>query len=244
LFEEAGAPAAATTSAGMAWSLGYADGEHVPQRELIDACERICRAVRTPVSVDIERGFGSTGKDVCATVRALIDVGVVGVNIEDGRLAGMLAPSSALAEKIAALRALARETGVDLFVNARTDAYFVAWDDPKARYAEALRRAQEYIEAGADGIFVPGLEDLDETARLSRALSRPLNVYAGYEGIASVDALVRAGVRRVSLGCGPLQALLAHARRIAAEALDAGTYSTMTAAMLGNGEVNALFARP
>lgn len=242
LFEEVGAPAAATSSAGMAWSLGYADGERAPRDEIVDACARICRVVRTPVSVDVERGFGADPREVCATVRPLLQLGIVGINIEDGRVAGQLAPARALADKIAALRTLAREIDVDLFINARTDAYFVAWEDPRARYDEALRRIAEYVEAGADGVFVPGLEDVEEMARMSRAVARPLNIYAGYQGLPPVDALRRAGVRRVSLGCGPLQALLAQARAMARETLGAGTYTAMTASMLGNAEVNALFA--
>jgi 2-methylisocitrate lyase-like PEP mutase family enzyme len=243
LFEEAGSPAIGTTSAGVAWSLGYADGERVSRRELLGACERICRAVRVPVTVDVERGYGGTPEDVCATVRDLVELGVAGINIEDGRVEGKLAPSNALAQKIAALRALVSEMGADLFINARTDVYFVAWDDPRARYDAGRARAEEYIAAGADGVFVPGLDNLDEIAAMSRKLERPLNVYAGYEGVPPVADLKRAGARRVSLGCGPYQALLAHARRIATEALGEGTYAAMTADMLDNGAVNALFAR-
>jgi 2-methylisocitrate lyase-like PEP mutase family enzyme len=243
LFEEAGAPAAATTSAGIAWSLGYADGEHMPRRELVEACGRICRSVRTPVTVDVERGFGRTPQEVCATVRELVELGVVGINIEDGRLGERLAPSSMLAGKISALRELAASAGVDLFINARTDTYFIPWDDPRARYEDAVRRAREYVEAGADGIFVPGLESLDEMASMSRTALAAAQRLCGLRRDCAVVQLRRAGVRRVSLGCGPLQALLAHARRIAAEALGDGTYSAMTGEMLGNGEVNALFAR-
>jgi 2-methylisocitrate lyase-like PEP mutase family enzyme len=241
VFEEAGSPAVATTSAGMAWSLGYADGERLPRSALIDACARICRVVAVPVTVDVERGFGPSPKETCATVRGLIELGVVGINIEDGREAGRLAPSSGLVEKIVAIRSLARELDVDLFINARTDAYFVAWDDPRARYEEAVRRAEEYVNAGADGVFVPGLADPEEMARMSRAITRPLNIYAGYEGLPPVDALRRAGVRRVSLGCGPLQALLAQARTMARETLGDGTYGAMTSSMLSNSELNALF---
>jgi 2-methylisocitrate lyase-like PEP mutase family enzyme len=241
VFEEAGSPAVGTTSAGMAWSLGYADGERLPRSALIDACARISRVVNVPVTVDIERGFGASPKETCATVRALLELGVVGINIEDGREAGRLASSAALVEKIVAIRSLARELDVDLFVNARTDAYFVAWDDPDARYDEAVRRALEYVNAGADGVFVPGLEDPAEMTRMSRAITRPLNIYAGYEGIPPVDVLGRAGVRRVSLGCGPFQALLAQARTMARETLGTGTYGTMTSSMLSNSEVNALF---
>src|SRR6185295_8006657 len=109
VLEHAGAPAIATTSAGMAWSLGYADGERVPPDELLAACARICRVVRVPVSVDIERGFGRDTDEVCAMVRALTDQGVVGINIEDGMIPGTqrLAPPGILCERIAAIRALA-----------------------------------------------------------------------------------------------------------------------------------------
>jgi 2-methylisocitrate lyase-like PEP mutase family enzyme len=244
IFEKAGSPAIGTTSAGIAWSLGYADGEHVAVEDLVGACERICRVVDVPVSADVERGFGTGPEEVRATVRALMEVGVVGVNIEDGRLpgAGKLMPAAVLCEKIAALRSLARETGVDLFINARTDAYFVPWDDPRARYAEAVRRARAFVEAGASGIFAPGLESIDDMERMAREIDRPLNVYAGYEGIPPVEALRSAGVRRVSLGCGPFQALLALARRIATETLTEGTYSAMTADMIDNGDLNSLFS--
>ncbi len=245
LFEQAGSPAIATTSAGLAWSLGYSDGERIDKRELIQACERICRVVTVPVSVDIERGFGRTAAEVCETVRALIELGVVGVNIEDGVASGTteLVQPVMLAEKISAIRAVAEKTGVPLFINARTDTYFVPADDPAARYGEAVRRALIYREAGADGIFVPGLESLEEMERMARAVALPLNIYAGYAGLPPVAALERAGVRRISLGCGPLQAALALALRIATETLNQGTYTAMTETMISAAEVNSLFLK-
>jgi 2-methylisocitrate lyase-like PEP mutase family enzyme len=106
-----------------------------------------------------------------------------------------------------------------------------------------VSRARIYVEAGADGIFVPGLESLEEIERMTREVARPLNIYAGYPGLPPVAALERAGVRRVSLGCGPFQAALALARRIAAETLNEGTYTAMTASMLSAGEVNNLLLR-
>lgn len=244
LFEQAGSPAIATTSAGLAWSLGYSDGEQVSAREFVEACARICRVVTAPVSVDIERGFGRTPAEVVATVRALLELGVVGINIEDGMAPGTteLVPPEVLTERISAIRAVAEEAGVRLFINARTDTYFAPTNDPVARYEETLRRAQMYIEAGADGIFVPGLESPEEMARMAQALERPLNIYAGYAGLPPVDELRRAGVRRVSLGCGPLQAVLALARRIASETLNEGIYTVMTADMLSASEVNNLFS--
>jgi 2-methylisocitrate lyase-like PEP mutase family enzyme len=245
LFEQAGSPAIATTSAGMAWSLGYSDGEQVSARELVEACARICRVVTAPVSVDIERGYGRTPAEVSATVRALLELGVVGINIEDGFTPGAneLAPPSALAEKISAIRAVAEEAGVRLFINARTDTYLAPTNDPGARYEDTVRRAQMYIAAGADGVFAPGLESPEEMARLAQAVERPLNIYAGYAGLPPVAELRRAGVRRVSLGCGPFQAALALARRIATETLNEGTYTAMTTNMLSAGEANSLFSK-
>jgi 2-methylisocitrate lyase-like PEP mutase family enzyme len=243
LLEEAGQSAIATTSAGMAWSLGYADGEQMGTQDLVAACRRICRVVKTPVSVDIERGFGSTAGEVCAVVRPLLDIGVVGINIEDGVTpgTGQLAPPEILAERIAALRALVRESDGALFINARTDTYFAPAIDPASRDDETVRRARIYVEAGADGIFVPGLVSLPEISRLARTVARPLNIYAGHDGVPSIQALEHAGVRRVSLGCGPLQAALALTRRIAREALEQGTYAAMTADMIPGNEANELF---
>jgi 2-methylisocitrate lyase-like PEP mutase family enzyme len=244
LFEQAGSPAIATTSAGVAWSLGYPDGEQLSLRELLEACARICRVVTAPVSVDIERGYGQTTAEVSATVRALLALGVVGINIEDGLTHDKkeLAPPDNLIERISAIRQVAEEVGVRLFINARIDAYFAPANDPDARYEETVRRARLYVAAGADGIFVPGLESLELMARMAQAVPRPLNIYAGYAGLPRVDELRRAGIRRVSLGCGPLQAALALARRIATETLNEGTYGAMTADMLSGGEANSLFS--
>src|SRR5262249_665884 len=138
------------------------DGEQLSARELVEACARICRVVTAPVSVDIERGYGRTPAEVSATVRALLELGVVGINIEDGLAPGAkeLAPPSVLTEKISAIRAVAEEAGTPLFINARTDAYFALMNDFGACYEEIVRRAQMYVAAGADGVFVPGLQSL------------------------------------------------------------------------------------
>jgi 2-methylisocitrate lyase-like PEP mutase family enzyme len=243
VLERVGTPAIATTSAGMAWSLGYADGEQVPTGELIAACARIYRVASVPVSVDIERGFGRDTDEVCAVVRTLIGMGVVGVNIEDGVLPGTrrLAPPAVLCERIDALRKMLAQMDARLFINARIDTYVVANDEPAARYAETVRRAQLYASAGADGIFVPGLGRIEEVARFAGEVPLPVNIYAGYPGAPSVDALKRAGVRRVSLGCGPLQSTLGLLRRIAVEAFDEGSYAAMSGDMLSSSEVNDLF---
>jgi len=240
VVERAGATAIGTTSAGMAWALGYADGERMPSDELVAGCARICRVARVPVSVDIERGFGDSAQAVAGVAARLVGLGVAGINIEDGTAPGTsdLAPPEVLCARIAAIRRLDDR----FFINARTDAYFVPWDDPAARFEEALRRARLYAEAGADGIFVPGMTHPEEIARLSDAVKLPLNVYAGYVGAPPAEALARAGARRISLGCGPLQSALGLVGRIAAEAFAQGRFGAMGEGMLSVGELNGLFA--
>ena len=244
IVERAGAKAIGTTSAGMAWALGYADGERMPVDELLAACARICRVASVPVTVDIERGFGDSTQAVCDVVRALIDMGAVGINIEDGTLPGTreLAPPEILCERIEALRRL----DARFFINARTDTYFVANDDPAARYEDTLRRARLYASAGADGIFAPGMTKLEEIAGLAGAVALPVNVYAGHTKAPPVDVLAGAGARRISLGCGPLQAALGLLGRIATEAFDGSGggnagFHAMSTEMLPAGEINALF---
>lgn len=244
IVEQAGAPAIGTTSAGMAWSLGYADGEQLPVTDLLDACRRICRAVSVPVTVDIEHGYGHDANDVGGLVGALIELGVVGINIEDGidPGTGTLRASHALVERIAAARAVAHHCDLALFINARIDTY-IALEPGEARLNETLQRALAYVDAGADGIFVPGLADAQEIARLASQLPVPLNVYTGYAGAPSVAALRQLGARRISLGCGPMQATMAHLARIAHEAMTDGRYDTMGDHLLSVSEANSLFPR-
>lgn len=244
VIEQAGAKAIATTSAGMAWSLGYPDGEQMPTQELLAACQRICRAVTAPVSIDIERGYGRDAQDTGSLVDALIQLGVVGINIEDGVMPGTrdLAHPSLLSERIACARAVARHHDLPLFINARIDTYCVASLQGEARLEETRKRARLYIDAGADGIFLPGLADPREIASLARQLPVPLNVYVGYPDAPTSDVLRQLGVRRISLGCGTMQATLAHLARIAKEALVEGHYATMSKSMLTTAEANGLFA--
>jgi 2-methylisocitrate lyase-like PEP mutase family enzyme len=242
VLEHAGARAIATTSAGMAWALGYPDGEHLPTSEFITATARMCRAVSVPVTADIERGFGRSTDDVVAFVQTLIELGVVGVNIEDGVFSDThrLAEPDVLCERIAALREMTAQANASLFINARTDTYFVPNDDRVARYDETVRRAQLYASAGADGIFVPGME-FEDVAPFASTVTLPLNVYAGGGGAPPVRVLRRAGARRISLGCGPLQSVFGSLRGIAKQAFVDGSYDDMNSSMLAVGEVNELF---
>jgi 2-methylisocitrate lyase-like PEP mutase family enzyme len=245
-IEDCGAPAIATSSAAMAWSLGYSDGERVPQDEFIATVARIRRVTRLPLSVDIERGFASDAAGVRDFVQRLLDIGIAGVNIEDGidEVAGTPRPPEPVCQRISVLRELAVQVGVALFINARTDVYFAPALEPAGRCEEAFRRAQLYVDAGADGVFLPGIRNLSDIHEMVERLDAPLNVYAGIPGIPDVDALAKAGVRRISIGCGPLQSAIALLRRIALQAHAATRFDAMLQDMEPAAAINRLFPVP
>jgi 2-methylisocitrate lyase-like PEP mutase family enzyme len=243
LVEAAGARAVATTSAGVAWALGYPDGQRIPRERMLEAVALVARTVRVPVSADVESGYGAgTPADAAETARGVIAAGGVGLNLEDapGRDGAPVVDAEYHAERIAAVRRAAHEAGVDLFVNARTDTYVRKLGaDDAARFDETVRRARLYREAGADGIFVP-LAPTEVIGRLAAAIDAPLNVIAG-PGSPTIAELRALGVARVSLGPGLARSVMAHVRRAAAEVLGPGTYGTL-AEQLPSPEANALFA--
>ncbi|MGW0933327.1 isocitrate lyase/PEP mutase family protein [Streptomyces sp. NPDC002644] len=234
VVEAAGAPAIATTSAGVAWALGAADGDSVARDLVLDVLARIASAVAVPVTADIEGGYGQSPAEVGETVARVLDAGVVGVNIEDGTR-----PPGALAERIGAAREAADKAGVDLFVNARTDTYLFGLGDPATRLQDTLARARSYVDAGADGVFVPGVTDPEVVAELAAGLTVPLNVMAG-PGAPTVAELGALGAARVSLGSGVAQAAYAAARRAALDLLGTGGYDSLDRA-IDYPELNALF---
>lgn len=219
----AGAPAIASTSAGVAWSLGAADGDNLGREAAVALVRRLTAAVSVPVTADIEAGYGDAPADVADTIRQVIDAGAVGVNIEDAdHRTGGLRDISEHCARIAAVRGAADEAGVRLFINARIDTYLRGSRDE----AETMSRAKAFADAGADGIFVPGVVDLDVVARLIRSISAPFNVLVG-PGAPSVSEFASIGVARVSLGSAVAQAAYGLARRAAIEAISAGTYSSL-----------------
>jgi len=243
LFEEEGFPAIGTTSAGVAYSLGFPDGQQAPFPEIVAAIERIARAVQVSVTADIESGFGESAEEVGENVRAVLEAGAVGVNLEDGREdEDSLMPISLHSEKIRSAREAALAAGFALVVNARTDVFLDAIGDPTTRFDEAVARANAYRHAGADCLFVPGVTDAATIERLVRAIDGPLNVLAA-AATPPISELERLGVARVSLGSGPMRATLALLRRIARELMDSGTYATLTEGTIPYAETNRLFAR-
>lgn len=199
LFAQRGFTAIATTSAGVAWSLGYLDGEQAPLTEVLAAIARMTRVVGVPLTADIETGYGATPEAVAATVRAVIAAGAVGVNIEDGMPGhGPLRPIDAASARLRAAREAADASGVPIVINARVDSWMQHdGTDATARLADAVRRAQAYLAAGADCIYPIGLADEDTLAALVQALDAPVNVMAG-PGTPGLADLARLGVARVS----------------------------------------------
>jgi 2-methylisocitrate lyase-like PEP mutase family enzyme len=245
LVEKAGARAIATSSSAISWSLGFPDGSHVPPDLAFDALRRITAATGVPVTADIESGYaGADGAFdeglLRQTVVAVLDAGAVGVNIEDS--GGMrLTAIDEQARRIRLVRAAAEESGVHLFINARTDTYLSRQSGDSA-FEETLMRAEAYLAAGADGIFVPGVTDLHVLHELSRRIPAPLNALAGI-GSASVGELHDAGVRRVSIGGNAAKAAYATVSRVAAEILGDGNWSRL-AGSPSHADMDALFFRP
>lgn len=236
----AGAPAIATTSAGVAWSLGYPDGDAVDVDRAIDMIARISAAVDVPVTADIESGYAPDAAGVGRTVDRVLEAGAVGINIEDGRSDGdsPLRPAAEQAERVAAARAAAQARGVELYINARTDVYLRSVGDPAGRLSATLERAAAYIAAGTSGIFVPGITDPAAVAELVRGIAAPVNILVG-PGAPPVAQLAKLGVARISTGSSLAAAAYAVADRAARELAGTGTYEAL-AAELDYGALNAL----
>jgi 2-methylisocitrate lyase-like PEP mutase family enzyme len=246
VIEEAGARAIATTSAGVAFSVGYPDGEAMPRDEMIAAIARIARVVTVPVSADIESGFAHDAREVAETVRRAIDAGAVGINLEDAIHGGppALYDLETAVDRVRAAREAANSAGVPIVINARTDVYLLSIGEPDARFDHAVRRANAYRKAGADCLFVPRIGRPADIERIVGALEGPLNLLA-FPGIPTVTELERLGVARLSVGTWPTLAAMSTARKIAAELLGTGTYESMfDGAGISYPEANRLMAGP
>lgn len=241
VFEDLGFDAIATTSGGVAWSLGYADGECAPLAEVAAAVRRIVRVTSVPVSVDFESGYGESPAAVAAGVRAMIDAGAVGINLEDGIRHERLRDAGDAAQRIAAARAAAREAGVPIVINARVDSWIIA-SGAEQRFEEALRRARAYLAAGADCIYPIALADAAVIGRLCSALDAPVNVGAR-AGMPGVAELARLGVARISTATRLATLALSHAREAARRLRSDGTFDHLEAAF-GYPDMQRLFPQP
>ncbi|MBZ5530386.1 MAG: isocitrate lyase/phosphoenolpyruvate mutase family protein [Acidobacteriia bacterium] len=246
IVEHAGFPAVATTSAGVANALGYADGQHVPWSEMAQAIERIAEVVQVPVTADIEAGFSSDAQQLEAVIEQVIEAGAVGVNLEDSvpghpshSILFSIADQTA---RIQTVRRIGEKLKIHLLINARTDAYWRQGVSREEALRDTLERGHAYLKAGADCIFVPGLRDPGQISTVVGEWKSPINILAG-PGVPSIPELTRLGVKRISYGSGPMRSTMGLLRRMCDEAKATGTYNAMTEGAVSHAEINELMKK-
>ena len=240
VFEDAGFPAVATSSAGLMVSLGYPDGEAIGKGELFSAVAKIAKVLSVPLSADVVAGFGETPKDAASTIRSIIEAGAVGINIEDFvHATKKLIPMEAQVEKLKTIKQLGHSMDIPLVINARTDALRYYPGDEVAKLEEAVRRAKAYRDVGVDCVYPMGLTDAMSISKFVKALNFPVNVMVR-PGLPSVRELERLGVARVSLGPTTSYAAMGLLKRIAKELLEKGTYQTLLEGAITIDELNKL----
>ena len=237
LIESLGAKAIATTSAGVDWTLGYADGNLLPIPKLAELAANITRVITVPLTVDFEAGYADDPAEVGENIKPILDAGAVGVNLEDGG-----DPPALLAAKIERLKKIAASKGVDLFINARTDVYLRGLAPADQRVAESLARAKIYREAGADGLFVPAVTAESEIRRIAAGAALPLNVLVR-PGLAPAKDLAAWGVKRLSAGSGIAQMAWGYIADLTRDFLEKGESGPLTGSDMPYGELQALFAK-
>jgi 2-methylisocitrate lyase-like PEP mutase family enzyme len=244
VFEEAGFAAIGTTSAGIAYAHGVRDAEHLTRDVMVRAISTIVAAVSCPVTADVEAGYGPSPTDVTATVDAVLDAGVAGINLEDNTHGGGPAPLfdvSAQCARLAAARGAADRRGVPLVINARTDTFLLSLGvDTEERVALTVARGREYLRAGADLLFVPLLVSPTVVKRLADELEGRISVMA-LPGAPPAGELFAAGAARVSLGQLAMLGTLGALRQIADEIRDHGTWSAIERTFFGFAQAEALF---
>ena len=232
LIEASGYKAVATTSMGVAASLGYPDCQIIQLSEMIDVMTGIVNAVKAPVSVDIEAGYGNSADEIIESVKKIIATGIVGINIEDSiDLSPVLIDEQEFCERISAIRALSESLGFHLVINARTDSFYTSSGSLREKLSESIKRGNKYREAGADCIFVQPVWEKDTISTLVREIHAPINILSnptiGTGVTPSIRELQDLGVARVSLGSSLMKATLALIKKVADELSEKGTYNIL-----------------
>lgn len=242
LVEEGGFSAIATSSAAVANSWGYPDGQNITRAEMLSVVERIARYTQIPVSADLEAGYGGTEKAVTELANNLISAGAVGLNFEDGTgdPGSPLFPLEQQVERIRRLREVADARGVPVVVNARTDVFLAQVEEPETRFERAVARVNAYRGAGADSLFVPGVVDGEIIGRLVKAVQGPLNILAAPGG-PTIHELERLGVARVSFGSWPFRALMGWFRKLLQQVGDPGALTVLAGDAIPYAEMNKFF---
>jgi 2-methylisocitrate lyase-like PEP mutase family enzyme len=205
IIAEAGARAIATGSWSVAAAQGFADGEAMPLDLAVENIRRIAEAVDLPVTIDFEGGYAKEPDQVADNVRLVLGAGAVGCNFEDRVVGGDgLYPMEEQCARIAAIRAAADEAGIAFFINARTDLFLKSKAEAhEGHIAEALERGRAYAEAGANGLFVPGLADEALIARICSESALPVNIMVWPGSTPPLRRLAELGVKRISHAGGP-----------------------------------------
>lgn len=222
LFEESGAKAIGTTSAGIAASLGFADGQKMPKDVFLSAAKRVIQSVDIPVTVDLEAGYGITINEICDMVQQIIELGGVGINIEDTDFStepNKLEKINYQVDKIRSIREVAKRNDSPLFINARSDVYWLKDENITDRYAEIINRFAKYVEAGADGVFIHGIPDLAVISNICQDIKAPVNALAGI-WMPSMKKLQEIGLARISIGSGMFRASAAFIKQITKKYLE------------------------
>lgn len=199
IFQESNYPAVGTSSAAVAASLGYEDGEQMPFADYLVIIRRIAASVSVPVTIDLEMGYGKTKEEVYANVQRLIEAGVVGINIEDSSISNgkrSLREGKDFAQTVEFIKKKLTAERQSLFINVRCDTYLLKVKDKEN---ETTERLKVYASAGADGIFLPFISAEQDISRALRETSLPLNVMC-IPGLPEIDQLEKLGVRRLSMG--------------------------------------------
>ena len=236
LIEACGYKAIATTSMGIAASLGYPDSQVIQLSEMIESITGIVNGVQVPVSVDIEAGYGNNLNEVIESVKKIIATGIVGINIEDSiDLNPVLIDEMEFCERISAIRALSDSLGFHLVINARTDSFYASTGSQQEKLSESIKRGNKYREAGADCIFVQPVWEKETISTLVKEINAPINILSN-PGIGaglppSVRVLQDLGVARLSLGSSLMKATLALIKKVADELSEKGTYNILSDTM-------------
>jgi 2-methylisocitrate lyase-like PEP mutase family enzyme len=244
ILEECGHPAIATSSAAVAFSRGYPDGQRISRDEMLDVVARIAHAVDVPVTADLEAGYGTTVKDMAETVKAAIEAGAIGMNLEDvtGDDASSHVELALQVEKIRAIRETAKSLGVPFVLNARTDTYLLPIGPEATRFERTVERLRAYRYAGADCLFAPGLYGRETIAKLVKAVEAPINILAN-PACPPMAELEKMGVARVSAGSAVMRATLGIVRRIAKEMLESRSCETLFAGAIPYADLNRMMNR-
>jgi len=227
ILEKKGFPAVATASAAISSSLGYRDGEKIKFTTHLEIIKRIAGSVQIPVTADIESGYASDLSTLTENINLLIDSGTAGINIEDSiGKEGMLRNINEQSERIAVIRETAESRGIHLVINARTDCFLSKENRPKEKIiAEAIKRANEYLKAGADCIYPVGVLDLETVKTLRKEIKSSINIL-GSEKSVPLKTLQEIGINRVSFGPFIFRSLLKKFSDIVDEISALGSYDS------------------